>query len=87
MTILASKLNPRTEEFRAAAENMRVLRVLDDAPEIDCSGLVQDLGFVRTATAEASTARKVSRHAYAPVVSTPPVVVQVPVGDLGAACP
>ncbi|HET9298759.1 MAG TPA: hypothetical protein VFO11_02365 [Candidatus Polarisedimenticolaceae bacterium] len=71
----------------SAAENMRVLRVLDDAPEIDCSGLVQDLGFVRTATAEASTARKVSRHVYAPVVSTPPVVVQVPVGDLGAACP
>ncbi len=25
MTILASKLNPRTDEFRAAAENMRAL--------------------------------------------------------------
>lgn len=70
----------------SVAEDMRVVRVEDD-PASDCSGLVEDLGFVRTATAEASTARRVSRHAYAPVVSTPPVSVQEPVADLGAVCP
>jgi hypothetical protein len=68
-------------------EDMRVVRIEADGLASDCSGLVEDPHFVRTATAEASTTRRVSRHAYAPVVSTPPVSVQEPVADLGALCP